>query len=187
MSKNSLNSHFKGNAYNEKNTKTYIEEIISQLDLINRAYSKLGFNADYFNEYTTVNFIGFEYGELSKQKAQIKVFKDGRSVSNLIHSTYLFFGKRQMYIYNYVFSTDLKYRTENLVEIFYREIIAIGVRGGSVGGEDAEKNKFNVSNNYMSISYGAEKIEFPIMPDIDMNNETIFNFRKLIRDKKFLG
>ena len=187
MAKEILNAHFKSNNYNEKLINGYTDNLIEKQDLLNRAYAKLGFNSDYFTEFPTVNFTGFEYGELSNQKAQIKVFKDGMSVSDLIHSTYLLFGKRQMYIYNYVFSTDLKYRREILTEIFYREIIAISVRGGHIGGEDNEKNKFNVSNNYMSISFGVEKIEFPIMPDIDMNNETIFNFRKLIRDKKFLG
>lgn len=188
MAKNIFDKIFKGKKFNEQKLQKYIDKVTGGIELITRAYSKLGLSAEYFKEHPPFEVIGFDFGEFFTQSPKIKYFrKSDKYVSDTAVITAVLFGSRQLYVYNAAYNSDFILVKELLTEIFYRDISSVGIESGYVAVLNAAKEEIKIFNHSFNLTFGGAKLSFPIPPDLDVNNETLFNMRKFIRDKKFLG
>lgn len=188
MAKNVFDKIFKGKKFNEQQLQKYIDKVTGGVDLLNRAYAKLGLSADYFKEHPPFEVTGFDFGEFYALSPKIKHFRlSDKYVSDTAVITAVLLGSRQLYVYSVAYNSDFTLVKELLTEVFYRDISSIGIESGFVPVLDGAKVENKVFNYSFNFTFGGSKLSFPVPPDLDINNEKLFNMRKFIRDKKFLG
>ena len=104
-----------------------VQSKIESLNLKQRAISKIGLDEEEISEIPPVNFVGYWYDD-----NLVRETESGKYVSSTWMSTWLFFSKTQIYVYEYSFCMCADAKEENTEEYFYKDVTSVSTTSESV-------------------------------------------------------
>ncbi len=104
-----------------------VQSKIESLNLKERAINKIGLDEEEISEIPPVNFIGYWIDDNFVRETE-----SGKYVSSTWMSTWLFFSKTQIYVYEYSFCMCADAKEENTEEYFYKDVTSISTTSESV-------------------------------------------------------
>ena len=104
-----------------------VKSKIDSLNLKQRALAKIGLDEEEISEIPPVNFIGYWYDD-----NLVRQTESGKYVSSTWMSTWLFFSKTQMYVYDYAYCMCADAKEEHTEEYFYKDVTSISTASESV-------------------------------------------------------
>jgi hypothetical protein len=157
------------------------------------ALQKLGLDEDQVCEIEPVCFRGYRYAYTKLEP--YTTGSDGRYVSSMYETTWLFFGDEQVYVYNHAFDTTDSTLFDTTSEYFYSDVTAFATRsdnverkiwfleGSGCSSERVSKSK-SVNSELFRIVVPGEVFECAYDDDDDTTQKKVSAMKQKLREKK---
>ena len=140
---------------------------LSSLDTKSMALRKLGIDEDEVQEIAPVTFEGYVFND--KVDNLVARASANTWVSSEYMITWLFFGEREVFIYQYSFSMTSDSKKENTMQYFYQDVTNFTASSETYQKLVAESSGCMGSTQYMQASANAD--EFKIVVPGDRSEE----------------
>lgn len=163
---------------------------LEALDTKNMALRKLGIDEEEVQEIAPVTFEGFVFND----KVDNLVARTSLNtwVSSEYMITWLFFGEREVFIYQYSFSMTSDSKKENTMQYFYQDVTNFTASSETYQKMVAERSGFLGTTQYMQVSANADEFKIVVpgdtlrcsMTPTDNTDVAIRGMRNKLREMK---
>ncbi|MEQ2365531.1 hypothetical protein WMO25_10520 [Coprococcus sp. CLA-AA-H190] len=163
---------------------------LSSLDTKSMALRKLGIDEDEVQEIAPVTFEGYVFND--KVDNLVARASANTWVSSEYMITWLFFGEREVFIYQYSFSMTSDSKKENTMQYFYQDVTNFTASSETYQKLVAESSGCMGSTQYMQASANADEFKIVVpgdtlrcsMTPTDSTDAAIRGMRNKLREMK---
>lgn len=164
---------------------------LQNLDTKAMALKKLGIDEEEVQEVEPVSFAGYVYND--KKDNLVARTSNNSWVSSDYMITWLFFGERELFVYQYSFSMISDSKCENTMQYFYNDITSfvassdtyqkwiVESTGGCKGG--AERRQVSADSDEFRIIVPGDKLRCSMVPS-ETTDAAIRGMRNKLREMK---
>lgn len=167
-----------------------VQARLSSLDTKSMALRKLGIDEDEVQEIAPVTFEGYVFND--KVDNLVARASSNTWVSSEYMITWLFFGEREVFIYQYSFSMTSDSKKENTMQYFYQDVTNFTASSETYQKLVAESSGCMGSTQYMQASANADEFKIVVpgdtlrcsMTPTDSTDAAIRGMRNKLREMK---
>lgn len=167
-----------------------VQARLSSLDTKSMALRKLGIDEDEVQEIAPVTFEGYVFND--KVDNLVARASANTWVSSEYMITWLFFGEREVFIYQYSFSMTSDSKKENTMQYFYQDVTNFTASSETYQKLVAESSGCMGSTQYMQASANADEFKIVVpgdtlrcsMTPTDSTDAAIRGMRNKLREMK---
>lgn len=167
-----------------------VQARLSSLDTKSMALRKLGIDEDEVQEIAPVTFEGYVFND--KVDNLVARASSNTWVSSEYMITWLFFGEREVFIYQYSFSMTSDSKKENTMQYFYQDVTNFTASSETYQKLVAESSGCMNSTQYMQASANADEFKIVVpgdtlrcsMTPTDSTDAAIRGMRNKLREMK---
>ncbi|MBR5481025.1 MAG: hypothetical protein IKU85_04970 [Bacteroidaceae bacterium] len=169
---------------NDEEYDQLLKETLKSKDFVEMALNFIGIDSEEVKDVDPIHFEGYSFDDGALQKKGIdKVWR-----SSKYQTTWIFFGKNQIFIYQYTFFMDEDGFKQKAEDYFYPDVTSISISSDreDIEAKDKNGNKLKVNVDYSVLTIrivDGQKFDI-LVPTNDYTDRAIRGMKSLLREKR---